>query len=81
VKDKWYFGGSLSIPFLRYTRDASFKESDASGNNNNGFNYFIANENLQTKGVGISGKFGVIFKPTEAFRVGLSFFIRPLIFS
>jgi hypothetical protein len=73
VKDKWYFGGSLSLPVLRYNRDASYKETDASGNTNNGFNYFIANETLQTKGVGANAKFGVIFKPTEAFRIGLAF--------
>jgi hypothetical protein len=73
VKDKWYFGGSLSFPFLKYNRDASYKESDASGDPNNNFNYFIANESLQTKGIGVNGKFGVIFNPTEEVRLGLAF--------
>ncbi|MEO9022176.1 MAG: aromatic hydrocarbon degradation protein [Ginsengibacter sp.] len=72
LKDKWYFGGTLSFPFLRYNRDASYKESDASGNPNNNFNYFEANESLQTKGIGINGKFGVIFKPVEDVRLGLA---------
>lgn len=70
--DKWYFGGSLSIPFLRYNRNASYKETDASGNPNNNFNYFEANETLQTKGVGIGGKFGVIYKPTDVVRLGFA---------
>jgi hypothetical protein len=72
VKDKWYFGGSLSFPFLRYNRNASYKESDASGNANNDFNNFEANETLTTKGIGVNGKFGVIYKPAEQARIGLA---------
>ncbi|MDQ2718702.1 MAG: outer membrane protein transport protein [Bacteroidota bacterium] len=72
LKDKWFFGGTLSFPFLNYNRDASYKESDASGNTNNNFNYFEANESLQTKGVGVNGKFGVIYKPIEYVRLGLA---------
>ena len=71
-KDNWYFGGTISFPFLKYNRDASYKESDASGNPNNNFNYFIANETLQTKGVGIVGKFGAIFKPAQDISLGLA---------
>ena len=72
LKDKWYFGGTISFPFLKYNRDASYKETDASGNPDNNFNYFIANETLQTSGVGIGGKFGVIFKPVQNFSLGLA---------
>ena len=72
LKEKWYFGGTLSFPFLKYNRDASYKESDASGNNNNDFNYFEANESLQTKGIGVNGKFGLIYKPVEFIRLGLA---------
>jgi len=72
LKDKWFFGGSLSFPFLRYNRNASYKESDASGNPDNNFNYFEANETLTTKGVGVNGKFGVIYKPAEQARIGLA---------
>lgn len=72
VKDKWYFGATLSFPFLRYNRNASYKESDASGDPNNNFNYFIASESLQTKGSGVNGKLGVIFKPVEDVRLGLA---------
>jgi hypothetical protein len=73
LQDKWYFGGTLSIPFLNYKRNASYKESDATSNPNNNFNYFQANESLQTKGVGINAKLGVIFKPVENVRLGLAF--------
>ncbi len=72
LKEKWFFGGTLSFPFLNYNRDASYKESDTSSNTHNNFNYFEANESLQTKGVGINGKFGLIFKPVEYVRIGLA---------
>ena len=71
-KDKWYFGGSLSFPFLTYNRKATYRETDASDDPNNNFKYFDALETLQTKGVGVNGKFGVIFKPVNAFRIGLA---------
>lgn len=72
VKDKWYFGGSLSFPFLRYDRNATYRETDAADDPNNNFKYFEALETLQTRGVGVNGKFGVIFKPVNVFRIGLA---------
>ncbi|MDP4283880.1 MAG: aromatic hydrocarbon degradation protein [Bacteroidota bacterium] len=72
LQNKWYFGGTLTLPFLNYHRNATYKESDASGISNNNFNYFQVNESLQTKGVGINGKFGVIFKPVDYIRLGLA---------
>lgn len=73
LKDKWYFGGTLSFPFLVYHRDATYKESDASDNPNNNFNYFESNQTLDTRGIGVNGKFGVIFKPVEDIRIGLTY--------
>ena len=71
LKDKWYFGGTLSLPFLNYNRNSTFIESDPTDEQNN-FNFFQVDESLQTKGVGINGKFGIIFKPVEDVRLGLS---------
>ena len=73
IKDKFYFGGTLSFPFLNYNRNSYYKETDASGDANNNFNYFEANETLNTKGVGVSGKLGIIYKPVEDVRLGLAF--------
>ena len=72
LKDKWYFGGTLSVPFLNYTRNATYRESDASQNTNNGFNYFESTERLESKGVGIGGKLGIIYKPVEFVRLGVA---------
>lgn len=78
VNEKWYFGGTLSFPFLRYNRVGTYRESDASNNTNNNFNYFQVTENLTTKGIGINGKFGVIYKPVEQARIGLSVYTPTL---
>ncbi|MEO9004261.1 MAG: aromatic hydrocarbon degradation protein [Ginsengibacter sp.] len=72
VQEKWYFGGTLSFPILRYNKDATYRESDQSGDSNNDFNYFESIESLQTTGIGVNGKFGVIFKPVEDVRLGLA---------
>lgn len=73
VQDKWYFGGTLTFPFLSYHRESNYEETDASDLTNNNFNYYESNETLDTKGVGINGKFGVIFKPIEDLRIGLAY--------
>ncbi len=72
MNDQIYLGGSIGIPIVNYERNTMFKESDPSGITNNRFNYFTLNDNLSTKGAGINGKFGLIFKPSEFVRVGLS---------
>ena len=72
LREKIFFGGSLSFPFLNYNRNAHYKESDASGNTNNNFNYFESNETLNTKGVGVNAKLGIIYKPIEDVRLGLT---------
>lgn len=74
VNEKVYFGASLSLPFLKYERIAGYRESDATTDKNNNFNYFTANENLTTKGIGLGGKLGMIYKPTEDIRLGLVFY-------
>lgn len=72
MKDKWYFGGTLSVPFLNYNREGSYRETDASNDPNNHFNFFEVNEVLESKGVGIGGKLGIIFKPVEYVRLGMA---------
>ncbi len=72
LRDKLFFGGTLTIPFLNYNRNSSFKESDASASTTNNFNYAIINETLKTKGVGINAKLGLIYKPVEYVRLGIA---------
>ncbi len=72
MDDKIYIGGSLGIPIVNYNRTSVIKEWDATGASNNNFGYARYTEEYASKGVGVNAKLGVIFKPADQFRVGLS---------
>lgn len=71
-RDKFYFGFTLGVPFLKYDRESTFTEADATANTNNKFDYASITENLITKGTGVNLKLGVIYKPVEYVRLGLA---------
>ena len=71
-QDKLYIGGSVGIPIVNYEKNSTFRESDATGNTNNNFNYSELTENSTTKGVGVNLKLGLIFKPVNQLRLGLA---------
>ncbi len=48
LKDKLFFGGTVTIPLLNYNRNSTYQESDANGTIKN-FNNFSVNETLSTK--------------------------------
>lgn len=72
MDDRIFFGFGIGIPILNYSRTSFFRESDATGDNNNDFNFASYEETLTQKGVGVNGKLGLIIRPTEKFRFGLS---------
>jgi len=79
LKDKWYIGGGLGIPILSYTRRQTYHESDASGNTDNDFDSYTYTEKYTSSGFGLNAKLGVIFKPSNAVRVGLAIHTPSLI--
>ena len=72
MDDRIYIGGSLGIPIVNYQRTSTLRESDASGDTDNDFNYASYREEYSSSGVGINAKLGVIFKPANQIRAGLS---------
>ncbi len=72
MDDRLYIGGSLGIPIVNYQRFTKYRESDPSGDPNNNFDSFELNDYLTTKGFGVNGKLGLIFKPKDAIRLGLA---------
>jgi hypothetical protein len=72
MDDRFYVGGSMSFSLVNYTRFTNYRESDPSGNTNNNFDYFELNDYLTTKGLGINGKLGAIFKPADQLRFGVA---------
>ncbi|MFL5747517.1 MAG: OmpP1/FadL family transporter [Niastella sp.] len=72
LQDKFYLGGSIGIPIVKYERRTEYKESDPTNDDNNNFNYYRYEEKLTTTGAGINLKLGAIFKPIEPLRIGLA---------
>jgi hypothetical protein len=68
--DKFYIGGSIGIPIVKYERTLEFTESDPSNDVNNKFKYTRYEERLTTTGVGFNAKLGIIFKPVQQLRIG-----------
>lgn len=70
--EKLMMGATLGIPSLVYKREATYTESDATNDPDNGFNSFVYRESLVTRGSGINLKLGVIYKANDAFRFGVA---------
>jgi len=68
--DKWFYGGTLGIPVVTYIRDLTFTESDASGVVNNDFATATYTEHYKATGAGVNLKLGVIYKPSQEWRLG-----------
>ncbi len=73
LRDKLYLGASISVDVLNYERTSRFTESDATSNTSNNFNYFNTDETLESNGVGVNVKLGLIYKPVEHIRLGFAF--------
>lgn len=69
--DKFYFGGSVGLPFLRYEQDLVVTEAD-DNDLIKGFQRMALEEGLSTTGVGINAKFGFIARVHKFVRLGAS---------
>lgn len=79
MEDKLYIGGSLNIPIISYKRVFNYSETDATNNTNNDFKYFKLREETSSSGVGVGAKLGIIYKPTEYWRLGFALHTPQLI--
>ncbi len=70
--DKFYWGITIGLPLVNYSSSTEFREMDTSSNQSNYFNKFVYTDNFSTKGVGVNGKIGIIYKPKEHIRLGLA---------
>lgn len=71
--DRIYIGGGITFSSLSYERTSVFRESDATNDKTNFFNYFTTEEYLRTEGMGVGVKLGVIIKPVDQIRIGIAF--------
>ncbi len=72
MEDKLYLGGSINFPIVNYTKEVRYKETDATANPNNDFNFFEFKESSSSRGFGANIKLGMIYKPVEFIRLGLA---------
>jgi hypothetical protein len=72
LNKKLFVGGSLGIPIIKVDRDTYYHEWDATGNNDNDFNYMAYREKFKLTGVGFNFRAGIIYRPREYFRLGLA---------
>lgn len=73
LNKKLMLGGSIGIPIVKLSRQTYYRESDATGNTDNDFNFMAYRENYDLKGVGLNLKAGLIYRPKEFVRLGLAF--------
>lgn len=73
LNKKLLLGLSVGIPIVKIDRNTFYRESDASGNTDNDFNYMAYRENFNLKGAGFNFRTGLIFRPKEYLRFGLAF--------
>ncbi|MBL0095451.1 MAG: outer membrane protein transport protein [Bacteroidetes bacterium] len=70
-EDMFFFGLTLGVTTLRYFEESTWEESDDQ-DTIPFFESYQYNQTLETSGSGINIKAGFIFKPADAFRLGLA---------
>lgn len=66
-----YFGASLVFTNINYEYVSTFEETSTTGAINE-YTGTKLQTNITSSGTGVSGRFGLIFRPVDFFRVGLS---------
>ena len=69
---KLYVGASIGIPFVNYTSDKTYEETDEDSSIPN-FNSMKFREYLNTTGIGFNINIGAIYRVNQAVRLGASF--------
>ncbi|MBC5994975.1 OmpP1/FadL family transporter [Pontibacter cellulosilyticus] len=69
-KDKLYLGASLGIVTSNFTQESIYRESESS--TNTAFTDLELRDEFTTEGAGINLKVGVIARPIDALRLGLT---------
>lgn len=75
-KEKVQIGGAIGIPFMSYYDNRQYQEKDTETATDLGeipsFKELSWSENLGVTGRGVNTKLGIILKPIQSFRIGLS---------
>lgn len=69
--DQLYVGFTLGLTTIRYVEESTWEEIDEE-DTIPGFRDYTLYQNLETTGSGVNLKFGMIYRPADFFRVGLT---------
>ncbi len=75
--DKIFLGATIGIPYMNYTQTEVLEEFDDSNNSSDtafgrNFKTSTFTKKLTTEGNGVNLKLGLIYKPSDMFRLGLA---------
>lgn len=82
-EERLMFGGTIGVNILNYSERKTYKEADTGGGKDGDvpfFNELSFIEDLTTSGIGINAKVGIIYRFTQAFRLGVALH-SPTLFS
>ena len=71
--DKLFMGATIGIPFINFTENRTFIESNDRPDTTDMFRSFTITDKLSVKSTGINLKLGIIYQPVDFLRVGLAF--------
>jgi hypothetical protein len=69
-RDKIFIGGSIGITSVNFTQERRFTETD--NDQQTDFQRLVLSDEFSTRGTGVQGKLGVIFRPSDILRFGAS---------
>lgn len=67
IGNQWYIGIGLNIPTINYTKHTSLREENKQNSSSAELKSMF-----HVSGVGVSGSFGLIYRPIQALRIGAS---------
>jgi hypothetical protein len=69
-----YLGASFVVHDVRFYSESQYRETmDKSSVANNPYKSTYITQDFETRGVGVGGKFGVIFRPIDLIRIGAAY--------
>ncbi len=72
-KHRFYLGGAINIRSVNFNRTSAFTEEINANDTSTFLNSFTFEEELGTQGSGYNANFGLIYRPSEQFRIGLAY--------
>ena len=74
ISNQWYIGVGVNIPTINYTKHTSLREENKQNSSSAELKSMF-----HVSGVGVSGSFGLIYRPIQALRIGASLQTPPIL--